>query len=346
TFDVTLSSTEDFKLGSGLLYFNYNPAAFGENVVTSGSVTVDRSMGVVGEIIPGFFPTPVYTAPTLNDNTTGRFAYSWQQNIPAEFIPDGIIITITPKVLFSVTMRFTSGGEGQPDNICFESDDIFDDQTFIACPSDGQVPPSIQCPADPSINQLTEDVFNCNATALPVELLAFTATPAGKQVQLSWTTANEQNNDYFTIERSADGGNFTPLITVPGTGTVQVEQHYESWDNQPQRGLNYYRLKQVDFDGAFTYSDVRLVEFTPAEEHPLVFPNPVSRSVNVQFQEDVSKGQASLLNASGQIVRTQIIPTGSPQIQLPVDQLSAGTYWLQVKAGNLVFTEKIIVTKP
>ncbi|MBL7923031.1 MAG: hypothetical protein JNL88_02425, partial [Bacteroidia bacterium] len=102
-----------------------------------------------------------------------------------------------------------------------------------------------------------------NNTPLPVELLNFDAEVVNKKVRLSWTTASEINNDYFTVERAGkDLDQFDFIAQVNSylnNSTVQL--NYEAWDEQPLQGLQYYRLKQTDLDGEFSYSDLRPVYF-------------------------------------------------------------------------------------
>lgn len=91
---------------------------------------------------------------------------------------------------------------------------------------------------------------------LPVELISFEAHPDGNTVALSWVTASEINNDYFTLERSQNGLDFTVFQSLPGAGNSTGTLNYNSTDETPFDGLTYYRLRQTDFDGTFAYSDI------------------------------------------------------------------------------------------
>ena len=100
-----------------------------------------------------------------------------------------------------------------------------------------------------------------NATPLPVELLNFDAKLINKKVRLSWTTASEVNNDYFTVERAdknLDQFNFIAKVNSYMNNS-SVMLNYETWDEHPMKGMQYYRLKQTDFDGAHSYSDIKPV---------------------------------------------------------------------------------------
>jgi hypothetical protein len=95
--------------------------------------------------------------------------------------------------------------------------------------------------------------------SLPIELLYFRAQPKEKAVQLTWATAKEVNNDYFTVERSTDGQSFSDLLRVEGAGNSQEMRQYTALDGSPYSGVTYYRLKQTDYDGNFSYSKVEVV---------------------------------------------------------------------------------------
>jgi hypothetical protein len=103
-----------------------------------------------------------------------------------------------------------------------------------------------------------------NGTPLPISLLDFNAYPVLEQVEIVWTTATEINNDYFTIERSKDGISFEELMKVQGAGNSNQILNYKELDSNPFEGTSFYRLKQTDFDGIYTYSDIRVVNFNHA----------------------------------------------------------------------------------
>ena len=114
------------------------------------------------------------------------------------------------------------------------------------------------------IGDLNPWAISANSTPLPVELMTFDAKAEGKHVRLKWSTASEINNDYFTIERAGkDNMDEFDFITNVNSqmNNSTVTLNYEAWDYNPLPGLQYYRLKQTDFDGQFTYSDIKPVYF-------------------------------------------------------------------------------------
>jgi hypothetical protein len=100
------------------------------------------------------------------------------------------------------------------------------------------------------------------AVQLPISLLYFNAKQHGDKVRLDWTTTTEINNDYFTVERSSDGVHFEELFKKPGAGMSNVSLYYFGVDAKPIEGLSYYRLKQTDYDGHYSYSDIESVQFS------------------------------------------------------------------------------------
>ncbi len=140
--------------------------------------------------------------------------------------------------------------------------------------------------------------------ALPITLLSFNAQTAAKTVRLEWATTAETDNDYFAIERSADGGRiFTELGRVRGAGSSDLTAEYAYTDAAPLAGTAYYRLRQVDFDGTaawFGPVSVRMLDGGAADV--AVFPNPV-RGQLFLTTDLATVGDISILDASGRLVR-------------------------------------------
>ena len=100
----------------------------------------------------------------------------------------------------------------------------------------------------------------CAANPLPIELATFTTTPLDNLVEIRWTTLSEINNAYFTVERSVNGLNWEEVKIVNSYGNSTTTQHYQTKDESPLDGLTYYRLKQTDFDGSYSYSGIVVVD--------------------------------------------------------------------------------------
>lgn len=178
---------------------------------------------------------------------------------------------------------------------------------------------------------------NGSAQSLPVTLSEFTATPVFNGVKLSWTTASETQNDYFSIERSGDGVTFNAIGEKDGNGTTAHGSSYTFTDEQPLKGNNYYRLKQVDEDDASHYSPVRVVRFGKAEQIA-VYPNPTSTgNFNITYTA-VSEGslQVSLKNAAGVEVAAQIVNVYKGDNFIPVSSVNSpdGPYWIVITSES------------
>lgn len=137
---------------------------------------------------------------------------------------------------------------------------------------------------------------------LPVELVDFYATPLNDLVRMSWETATEVNNDYFTIERSADGEEWTTIQTVKGSGITSQSTIYEAFDTEPLWGISYYRLKQTDFNGHSAVFDIRSVNRIPNTGQMaelIVFPNPASEIITIEGSPD-ELGEIEVYSSMGQ----------------------------------------------
>lgn len=174
---------------------------------------------------------------------------------------------------------------------------------------------------------------------LPIELLYFTGFPVEDQVKLVWETSTELNNDYYVIERSRDGQNFEFVSTVDAIGFSNTPTPYATFDPKPYMGISYYRLKQVDFDGRFTYSKVIDVEFGEDNSNPLVqiYPNPTNNYLQVAYNNaDAPKVFYQMFDATGRLVMENKLDIllGSGRFTLDVSRLAQGSYFLSMKGLN------------
>ena len=180
-------------------------------------------------------------------------------------------------------------------------------------------------------------IYETSFGILPVELTNFDAKPYEESfTRLLWNTASELDNDYFTIERSRNGIDFLPIGEVSGAGTTDVAQSYSFIDRSPFGGINYYRLKQNDFDGRFTYSPIRSIYIAKPDSTPSVYPNPATDFITFDTG-DGTTDQAldyAIYDWSGRIVQQGImqIAYGTANIQLDGAQsLAMGFYILKAE---------------
>jgi hypothetical protein len=180
------------------------------------------------------------------------------------------------------------------------------------------------------------------ASALPVSLVSFKARPTDNQVQLEWLTASEQNNHFFSVERSGDGRNFSSIGTVKGKGTTQEASTYIYTDIAPLAGVSYYRLQQVDFDGKETFSKTIAVG-GGKNAKVKVFPNLFSNTITLELSDaDAQLKSVHVYDLSGRVVFQKAFDTeGGVSPTLDLTQLNAGAYFIHIKTQKGATVEKI-----
>ena len=187
--------------------------------------------------------------------------------------------------------------------------------------------------------------FNISAVSLPVTWLSFDGSynETTKRTKLDWSTASEENNDYFEIQRSIDGVTYELLATIDGSGTTSSVSKYEFEDVSPLAGASYYRLKQVDFDGQFDYSKVVLVK-TISDENFKLYPNPATSYLKLDYQgPEVHAGQISLYNSVGVVVKRiplELIIAGN---KINLNGLNKGIYIAEINTNNTIVRQRFIV---
>lgn len=183
---------------------------------------------------------------------------------------------------------------------------------------------------------------------LPIELLSFTAREVeNNNVILKWSTESEINNDFFTIEKTKDGTDFTEVTVVNGAGNSNATLHYTTVDDNPYQGLSYYRLKQTDFNGKYEYSQLATVNFDAASE-TTIFSDPSKNNILYVSINGIEgkEIQLSIYNSLGQhVYSTTIIQQEGPMlkdIDLS-DQLKPGVYSVVLTGEKEFIQKKILV---
>jgi len=179
---------------------------------------------------------------------------------------------------------------------------------------------------------------------LPIELISFDGKINHDMTDLYWNTAMEINNDYFTLERSSDGHDFEIIAEINSLGDTHAGHVYTYTDTRPETGINYYRLKQTDFDGKNEYvGNIIAVDFKSIRDELTVFPNPTSKELNVIFPTE-SKLDISfeLYSVVGKLVQTNIFESNEEQqYQFSLTNLPNGIYLLKSKQGDSIRTTRI-----
>lgn len=176
----------------------------------------------------------------------------------------------------------------------------------------------------------------CALSPLKVELISFIAQPLGtNEIGLAWKTATETQNDFFQIERSTNGINWISIGKIAGNGNTSQEVSYHFTDLNPNTGVNFYRLKQVETSGNFSFSAIRSATTHTKYENLSVFPNPTNGNIQVKGVFE-GNNTLQLFNLLGELVQvnaiSQNISLGT--VELNLEQLQPGVYILKSGARS------------
>ena len=185
---------------------------------------------------------------------------------------------------------------------------------------------------------------------LPIELLSFEAHSNSNQVDLNWSTASETNNDYFIIEKSKDAQNFVYVNKVDGAGNTTTFIDYFDIDYSPYSGRSYYRLKQTDFNGQISYSNIMPVEFNSNGDPGIsLFPNPSTAGNPTFIALNSLKDQDILVvlrDATGREVFSKVLVVSADSEIIAIDKeciLSKGIYLVTAASSDLLYSKKLII---
>lgn len=181
---------------------------------------------------------------------------------------------------------------------------------------------------------------------LPVKLVDFDAqrNEVDDKVDILWSTASEEGNYGFLIERSANGLDFEELYFVEGQGSSNGLVYYQEADLKPLNGPNYYRLKQIDFNGNYSYSELRRVDFERVHTESLhAYPNPAVNRLRVELPLKEQSGKLFLRDQTGKVLIHHEVREES--IDLDLTPLTSGLYMLEARWGTEVQTKKLIIRK-
>ena len=302
-FDTSNGSAADAEVDGDQLTFSITPASGYEVVVTQLNIRMDRSNSG-----PPNYEIRAFDGATPTVISTGTISTSGGVfNIPL-----GTPIATTSTVSFQILVWGASGSTGTMD---------IEGSTFSG--TNNLADPGAQILG--TLNQL-----------LPVELTSFSAKPASKRsVMLEWATASEDNNDFFAIEHSRNGVDFEEVDYVQGAGTTLVPQSYSYLHEQPAKGSNYYRLKQMDYDGAFSYSPIEVVNFQ-ADNRLVVTPTLARQHIEVSVSEEVSEqgGLLQVFDLSGrQVISTSL--NGDANQRINISELPNGHYFVRLSSERV-----------
>lgn len=176
----------------------------------------------------------------------------------------------------------------------------------------------------------SEDGTLDEPTVLDVDYVSFTATNINSFVQLDWATATEINNDYFSIERSLDGVLFEEIGQLKGNGNSNELVSYQFTDLSPEKGPNFYRLKQIDYNGDYSFSKIIAANLKTNVFN--IHPNPTSSNIQIHLSNTDNIQSIEITNQLGQKIKTIDIGQDGPisLIDIDVSSLTKGIYYLNI----------------
>jgi hypothetical protein len=186
-------------------------------------------------------------------------------------------------------------------------------------------------------------------TTLPIELISFELKTCGNAVCVTWSTASEQNNDYFSLERSVNGVDFGIAGILDGGDNSNVVLNYSFTDNTPYDGISYYRLKQTDYNGDHWYSPVVTIDRSSQKDLNFdVFPNP-NDGENVSLSMQAPGGEEVLVvvyDAAGREAYSKVLITEEAETVYVIDparKLSPGIYMVTASSRQSIYRKKMVV---
>ena len=185
----------------------------------------------------------------------------------------------------------------------------------------------------------TPDYVNggCNSISMPVEFSKFLATAIKNTSILSFATASETNNAFFTIERSADGTSFDAIGEIKGAGNSNTTLSYDFTDERPFAGVNYYRIKQTDYDGQYSYSEIKSVRHKGISNVSIT---PRTTDGRLDITTELEDYTIAIYNVAGQEVKKM---TGMSLDQsISIESLHAGVYFVKINSRSESETVRIV----
>ncbi|MEL6670506.1 MAG: T9SS type A sorting domain-containing protein, partial [Bacteroidota bacterium] len=183
-----------------------------------------------------------------------------------------------------------------------------------------------------------------DAGALPVEVLFFMAVEVDQGVELAWATSAELNNEGFIVLHSVDGTNWRNIGFVNGNGNTSENSSYLFEHVDPSLGDNYYRLRQMDFDGQWSDSEIRIVQYggLPEGFALTVYPNPSADFAYIDLPSQHLAGEVIVSNQAGQVVMRSVISENQSRLTLDLLPYAAGTYVITIELGQFRSSTRVI----
>lgn len=352
---LTCASTATASIGSATSYVD------GPMVHTVAAATLQTKTYPIGK---GSAYRPVVLAVT-HSNATSVTYRAEINNSPATALPFSYPATISNvsavryvRFIRSAVANFTSGRI----QMYYNTDDVVGDKNTLLVAHDDGVSQWQNFGGTATANwvgNITSALFTNFHTyfalanppgggnALPINLTSFNAAFVGKNVETTWSTATEINNDFFTVERSSDNVIYTPIGTVDGAGNSTDNRNYTFIDQQPLRGISYYRLKQTDYDGRFEYFAAKVVQ-NKNKGTFVLFPNPAANTsvIHLSGETDLANAVITVEDITGKTIPSTYRLTENGSVEIKIDEyyLKTGSiFFVTATDGQTVVREKLLI---
>lgn len=194
-------------------------------------------------------------------------------------------------------------------------------------------------------------ILRYDVAPLPVELTSFTAVSQNQQVTLNWSTATELNNNGFEVQRSNSNSDFVSVAFIQGLGTTTNQQNYSYIDKNLSAGVYIYRLKQIDYNGQFDYSNSIEVDVVSLDNYSLLqnYPNPFNPTTKIGYiLKDRTNVKVVVMNSLGEeiaVLVNELQDQGLHQLDFNASNLSSGIYFYSIQTSQFSETKKMLLMK-
>ena len=333
-YDISISDNKYVGDDSGNGDYDFNVIGVGTDVFFT-HYTSDDAKGLSLSVASGFADGDYVFAGNRGEQ---NYAVTSDISAPVEVRWKRVwYIDITNSGTIDLTFDFSDAGVSQtPSNasnyeLLYRSSQTGDytvfNSTLSVSINDDKVTFNNVSLSDANDGYFTIGTVDESSSSLPIELIGFNVNIKSQLVNIDWQTASETNNDYFTIERSQDAQNWDKIEKVYGAGNSNIVQEYNYTDCSALNGMYYYRLKQTDYDGAYTYSEIRIVEISNAMK---VYPNPTTNKVFIRLESGL-QGEIRVFNTLGQDVSNKVSFTQESKQDYKLDLylLPKGVYFIR-----------------
>ena len=334
-YEVWIKSSDGAsRMGSIIVYNNYNPAGFGTNVVANGRVAVTKNDALFGA---------TYSVNPSNDNAASRFGYSWTY---LGGTGNGMLLPSGGDGVLAFTVQINIMSVSSMCGLSFEyplmDGEQFKDDEWTLWP--------------------VVDATSMIEMPLPIQLASFTATFLNSHcVRLDWMTLSETNNYGFEVEKSMDSTaqfQILPNSFIPGNGTTLEPHQYTFVDSSASPGRWWYRLKQMDLDATVHFTDrISVTVLTDVKENPIPtefalrqnYPNPFNPSTTIRYQLPIrSQVTLRVFDMLGREISTLMDGVEEPgyrSVRWDASGVASGVYFYRLSAGQYVDMKKLLLLR-